>query len=137
IDLSDTIPNVEMDVGQIQQVVMNLLNNAADAIEERVARMHLKGETMDRRISLVGRYNPDFETVTIEVTDNGAGMTAETMGKVFTLHFSTKKGGHGLGLHNCKKIVEQHNGRLDVQSVVDDGSTFALTLPRFQPKKVV
>jgi two-component system nitrogen regulation sensor histidine kinase GlnL len=137
INLNDTIPNMEVDVGQIQQVLMNLLNNAADAIEERAASLQLNGEKMERRIGLVGRYNADFDSVIIEVSDNGSGMSPETLGKVFTLHFSTKKGGHGLGLHNCKKIIEQHDGRLEVRSKLNEGTTFVLTLPRFQPKKVV
>jgi PAS domain S-box-containing protein len=137
IDMTEQIPNLEIDVGQVQQVLMNLLNNSADAIEERAARAQLNGEKLDRKISLVARYQPAGETVQIEISDNGIGMSADTLNKIFTLHFSTKKGGHGLGLHNCKKIVEQHNGRLETRSKLNEGTTFVLTLPRFQPKKVI
>jgi signal transduction histidine kinase len=51
------------------------------------------------------------------------------------MHFTTKKGGHGLGLSNCKKIIEQHHGQLTVRSTLGQGSTFTVTLPRFQAKK--
>ena len=137
IDMNDSIPSAEFDVGQIQQVLMNLLNNAADAIEERVTKAQLNGEKLDRKIGLATRYDRAKETVQIEISDNGVGMSAETLSKIFTLHFSTKKGGHGLGLHNCKKIVEQHNGRLEARSKPNEGTTFVLSLPRFQPRKVI
>ncbi len=135
IDLPDNLPNIEIDVGQIQQVLMNLLNNAADAIEERAVRYEQEeGKTFERQISLSAAYDEDTEEVIIEVTDNGIGMSEETLGKVFNLHFSTKKGGHGLGLHNCRKIVEQHNGELGPTSTPGEGTTFTLVLPRFHSK---
>jgi signal transduction histidine kinase len=137
IDMNESIPTAEIDVGQVQQVLMNLLNNAADAIEERVTAATLKGEKLERKIGIAVRYQQKDEKIVIEVSDNGVGMSPETMSKIFTLHFSTKKGGHGLGLHNCKKIVEQHNGRLDVRSKPNEGTTFVLSLPRFQPRKVI
>lgn len=137
IDMNEAIPSVEIDVGQIQQVLMNLLNNGADAIEERVTKAQLNGEHLERKIGLRARYQPAGETVQIEISDNGIGMSTETLNKIFMLHFSTKKGGHGLGLHNCKKIVEQHSGRLDARSKLNEGTTFVLTIPRFQPRKVI
>ena len=54
---------------------------------------------------------------------------------LFRSHFTTKKGGHGLGLYNCKKIVEGHGGDLQVDSTLGEGTTFTLTLPRFQPRQ--
>ena len=137
IDMSESIPTAEIDVGQVQQVLMNLLNNAADAIEERVTAASLKGEKLERKIGIAVRYQQKDEKIVLEISDNGIGMSPETISKIFTLHFSTKKGGHGLGLHNCKKIVEQHNGRLDVRSKTNEGTTFVLSLPRFQPRKVI
>jgi PAS domain S-box-containing protein len=135
IELPDLLPNVEIDVGQIQQVLMNLLNNAADAIEEKAIRCENQGTPFERRITLLGSRDEERDTVGIEVTDNGIGMDEETLGKVFNLHFSTKKGGHGLGLHNCKKIIEQHHGELRLKSTPGEGTTFTMVLPRFQPKK--
>lgn len=61
-------------------------------------------------------------------------MTEEIMQKLFTKHFTTKKSGHGLGLANCKNIIEQHDGELVVESVFGKGSTFHITLPRTKNK---
>ncbi|MEE8577050.1 MAG: ATP-binding protein, partial [candidate division Zixibacteria bacterium] len=136
INLPDDLPNIEMDVGQIQQVLMNLLNNAADAISDQPDKSDDK-EPVKGDIGISGQYNPDAEQVTITLSDNGSGMSEETLGKIFTLHFSTKKGGHGLGLHNCQKIVEMHGGRLEASSEEGKGTQFRLILPRFQasPKR--
>ncbi|MBD3402138.1 GAF domain-containing protein [candidate division GN15 bacterium] len=132
LDLADDLPNVEIDVGQIQQVLMNLLNNAVDAIDQRTTNEDEK--EMKREIGITAKYHQSKEQVTVAITDNGIGMNKETADKIFTLHFTTKKGGHGLGLYNCKKIVEGHGGELQVDSALGEGTTFTLTLPRFQPK---
>lgn len=134
INMADDIPNAEMDVGQIQQVLMNLLNNAADAIEERATKSQAASKKITRSISIDGEYVRDKEQVVVRIGDNGSGMTPETLGKIFNLHFTTKKGGHGLGLHNCLKIVEQHRGELKAESVLGKGTTFTVVLPRFQDK---
>ncbi|HVP07148.1 MAG TPA: ATP-binding protein [Candidatus Acidoferrum sp.] len=135
VDLATDIPNSEMDVGQIQQVIMNLLNNAADAIEERAAKCQAEGAEFKRQIGITASYEKANEQIVLEISDNGTGMSEETLNKVFTLHFTTKKHGHGLGLHNCKKIIEQHGGELLVSSKLGEGTMFRITLPRFQPKR--
>lgn len=132
LDLADDLPNVEIDVGQIQQVLMNLLNNAVDAIDQRANEESDKD--FKREIGIEAKYRRSHETVSVKVTDNGVGMSEETVSKIFTLHFTTKKGGHGLGLYNCKKIVEGHGGELVVSSTPGKGTTFQLILPRFQSK---
>jgi len=129
IDLGRAIPNLEMDVGQIQQVLMNLLNNAADAIEERAIAEQAVGNDFKREIGIIAGYNERSGLVSIDVTDNGVGMAQEILSKLFTPHFTTKKGGHGLGLSNCRKIVESHQGKLTAKSTLGHGSTFTLTLP--------
>ncbi len=134
IDLDPRLPNLEMDVGQIQQVLMNLLNNAADAIEDRAVKEGA-GADFKREITIKAWFEPENERVIIAVRDNGIGMNSETLNKIFTLHFTTKKGGHGLGLSNCRKIVESHHGDLLVDSAPDEGTEFQMILPRFQPEK--
>lgn len=132
IDLPDNLPTVEIDVGQVQQILLNLLNNAADAIEER-AEQRESPSKFKRKISIQAIYDSTEDSVFISVGDNGSGMNEETLGKLFTLHFTTKKGGHGLGLYNCRAIAEQHHGDLTVDSTEGEGTTFTLSLPRFQP----
>ena len=132
IDLGQDIPSLEMDVGQIQQVLMNLLNNAADAIEEKAIKEQDAGKDVKREISIVAHYSDRTERISIEISDNGAGMSGETLAKVFTPHFTTKKGGHGLGLSNCKRIIENHQGELTVKASAAGGTTFAVILPRLR-----
>ena len=134
IDLSQEIPNVEIDVGLIQQVFMNLLNNAADAIEEKVVSLSDSDEEVTKEISIVSSYETEINSIKITISDSGMGMTEEVLQKLFTKHFTTKKSGHGLGLANCKNIIEQHNGKLEVESVYGKGSTFHITLPRTKHK---
>jgi signal transduction histidine kinase len=135
LDLATEIPSVEIDVGQVQQVLMNLLNNAADAIEEHAVKMQAESKEFKRQISISASLDRVQDRLAIDISDNGIGMTEETRGKLFNLHFTTKKHGHGLGLYNCRKIVEQHGGELLVSSKVGEGTTFRLLLPRVQPKR--
>jgi signal transduction histidine kinase len=134
VDLESDMPDVEIDVGQIQQVLMNLSNNAADAIEERAKREETEGNSYKRVISIGARYDAEPDQVVIKVTDNGTGMSEDTLSRIFNANFTTKKTGHGLGLVNCRKIIEQHHGVLHVESALGKGTTFRLILPRFQPK---
>lgn len=129
LELEKDIPNVELDVGQIQQVLHNLLNNAADAIEEKAS--HHNGD-YEREITLKATYDRKSEQTYIAIVDNGIGMSEETLGKIFSLHFSTKKTGHGIGLYNCQVIATEHGGQLDVTSTYGYGTTFTLTLPQCQ-----
>ncbi len=111
------------------------MNNAADAIGERIEHEGCDPKTFKRVIGIRGKYSAEKEEATIEVSDNGLGMTEETRQKIFNLHFTTKKGGHGLGLANCKKIIEQHHGQMTCESTHGKGTTFTVTLPRFHPVK--
>jgi PAS domain S-box-containing protein len=134
VDLESDMPDVEIDVGQIQQVLMNLCNNAADAIEERAKQEETEGNSYKRVISIGARYDAEPDQVVIKVTDNGTGMSEDTLSRIFNVNFTTKKTGHGLGLVNCKKIIEQHHGVLHVESTLGEGTAFRLILSRFQPK---
>ncbi|MEW5797123.1 MAG: ATP-binding protein [Candidatus Zixiibacteriota bacterium] len=132
IDLADDIPPVEMDVGQIQQVLLNLLNNASDAIEDRVIAEDADPAESKREIEIKAWFDRGKDSLATSVRDNGTGMSAGTQAKIFNLHFTTKKGGHGLGLYNCKAIIEQHGGELTVSSEPGRSTTFTLILPRMQ-----
>ncbi|MDZ4723384.1 MAG: ATP-binding protein [candidate division Zixibacteria bacterium] len=134
IDMTVEIPNLEIDVGQVQQVLMNLLNNAADAIEDHASKQTDTEKQFSREIGVTAAFDAAQDKIVVQIRDNGIGMSNEVRAKIFTLHFSTKKGGHGLGLYNCVKIVKQHGGTLTVDSVAGQGSTFTLVLPRFHPQ---
>jgi len=134
-NIAEDLPNVEMDVGQIQQVLMNLFINAGDAIGEQAIRMQNSQEEYKGEISITAFFDPDTEVAAIEISDNGSGMSGDTLQKIFALHFTTKKGGHGLGLHNCQKIIENHGGEIIARSQEDKGTTFSITLPRVRPGK--
>lgn len=134
VDIAPDLPNIEMDVGQIQQVLMNLLNNGADATEEKAIAEQKAGNQYKRELSIKANFDRPNEKVIIEVSDNGIGMSEETQKRLFNLHFTTKKSGHGLGLVNCQKIIEQHQGKISLRSTLGKGTTFVISLPRNQRK---
>ena len=115
------LPSFKVDVGQIQQVLFNLINNAADAINKKEDK---KGE-----ISISTSYLKENELAEIKVSDNGMGIPKEFIDKIFEPRFTTKKGGHGFGLTTCQKIAKNHSGKISAESKVEKGSTFTLTLP--------
>lgn len=135
VDIAGILPSFLMDVGQIQQVFLNLFNNAADALEEREAQeKQLAEETnvtcaYEKKLGIRASIDEGQGLVSIEVSDNAFGMNPETLQKLFQPHFTTKKTGHGLGLVNCQKIAQRHKGSLTAESTEGEGSVFCLTLP--------
>ena len=113
------IPHVSCSPSQVNQVILNLLSNAAQATRD--------GEgTITVRTGMRGA-----EHVTVEVADNGSGIPADVLPKIFDPFFTTKAVGKGtgLGLSICYKIVENHGGTLEVQSTPGAGTRFILVLP--------
>jgi len=134
-DLEEKLPFIEADRGQVQQVFMNLVLNAAEAIGAGSA-----GTVSVKTGSLVVdeayiRKNPDAGDLEkgvyacLEVSDTGCGMDAETRGKVFDPFFSTKFTGRGLGLAAVSGIVRSHKGFIQVDSTPGQGSCFTVLLP--------
>jgi signal transduction histidine kinase len=121
IDCDFSLPFVNIDCGQIEQILFNLIGNSADAMGRRVG----EGGTIVIRTfrdSLRGM-------VCFSVTDDGPGISYENIRKLFIERFTTKEFGHGLGLIECNKIVTNHNGKIEVDSVQGDGTTFTISLP--------
>ena len=114
------LPLVQCNPSQINQVLLNLLNNAAQAIPE-----DKKGEI------LIVSKNVGDEKIVISVSDNGKGMDEALLQKIFEPFFTTKKAGEGtgLGLAIASQIIEQHGGKIQADSVVGVGTTFIITLP--------
>lgn len=117
--LDPGIPSVVLDGGRIQQVLINLLANAADALKE-----HGSGHP---RIGV--RTHRVGDSVVLHVTDNGPGISQENLPRVFEPHFTTKATGHGFGLATSFKIVASHGGRIEVENLEDGGASFSVQFP--------
>lgn len=114
--LDESVPQFLFDKQQLQQVLLNLVTNAVEAYSEA---------TIEIRTNYISEKNE----VRISVTDNGPGIIDEVRKMIFTQKITTKVDGHGYGLPICKKIVENHNGIIEVESAVGQGTSFHFTLP--------
>ncbi|MGE3877839.1 MAG: PAS domain-containing sensor histidine kinase [Planctomycetota bacterium] len=112
----DTDLTVDLDPDQFRAVLVNLLRNAMDATAQ--------GGEVIVAARAVG------DEVLVQVIDTGIGMTPEVKAQAFTPYFSTKKHGTGLGLPTARRVVEQHGGRLQLDSEVGRGTAFTIHLPR-------
>ena len=133
--LASDLPPVDADVGQIQQVVMNLITNAAEAIGDREGTVVVGTGTRPVRSDEANLWRhtgeplPPGPYVWLEVRDDGRGMDAATLDRIFDPFFTTKFTGRGLGLAAVLGIVRGHKGGLFVESVVGRGTVFRLLLP--------
>jgi signal transduction histidine kinase len=109
--------------GQIEQILVNLVINARQAMPN------------GGRLRVEVRENAAGDTVEIKIADSGVGIAPDHLRQIFEPFFTTKqpdeygRGGTGLGLSVCRQIIEQHHGRIRVESVVGKGSTFVVKLP--------
>lgn len=133
-DLASDLPVIEGDHHQLCQVFTNLLANAFEALEGR------GGIAITATIEMVeddggtGREpHPPMPTVLIEVADNGPGVPEELADRIFNPFFTTKPRGSGLGLAIVRKIVDAHDGRIDVSSSPETGTRFRVILPVTSP----
>jgi signal transduction histidine kinase len=115
---------IQVDPHQIKQVLINLVQNAADATEKG-GRILLRARC---EVARLGDHTA--EVVVLEVEDDGRGMLPEVQARLFDPFFSTKDGGTGLGLSIASRIVEKHGGALQYQTKIDSGTTFGVVLPR-------
>ncbi len=134
LDLQAALPPVQADAGQIQQIIMNLLTNASDAVGdepgvillrtgvEHCSAAYLRQGRLDDRLA-PGAY------VYLEVTDTGCGMDAATQQRLFDPFFTTKKNGRGLGMSAILGIVRGHKGAIMLDSEPDVGTTIRVLLP--------
>jgi signal transduction histidine kinase len=116
--------SIRVDREQIQQVLINLIQNAADSIG------HDGAVTLRARLDTKRLADRSTEVVILEVADTGKGMSPEVQKRLFDPFFSTKESGTGLGLPIAARIVEKHGGALQYQTQPDHGTTFGIVLPR-------
>src|SRR5664280_1555359 len=115
---------IRADSGHLKQVLINLVNNAADAIES-AGKVTLRARAA--RTPLGGR---ETDAVVLEVSDTGKGISPQVEKRLFDPFFSTKETGTGLGLPIAARIVEKHGGMLQYQTRPGHGTTFGVVLPR-------
>ena len=132
--LADNLPVVEVDTAQVQQVILNLITNANEAIGNKsgVISFSTGVMTADRpylEASFCDDSVPDGRFTYIEVSDTGCGMDGETVKKIFDPFFTTKFTGRGLGMSAVLGIVRGHHGALRVYSEVGRGTTFKVLFP--------
>jgi len=118
-NISIGVPDIPMNVNNIQQVFLNLLNNALDALKES------KRKKIDIDILCEGKY------VKVTIADSGCGITPENIDNIFDPFFTTKPIGQGtgLGLSLCQSIINAHNGEITCESVPGQGTKFIILLP--------
>jgi nitrogen fixation/metabolism regulation signal transduction histidine kinase len=115
IILRDPSLTLEIDTNLIEQVLINLILNAIEALKDK----------SDPRITLSAE-RADNNKIMIKISDNGCGMSPEIIEKIFIPFFSTKKNGSGIGLSLCKQIMLLHHGNIQVQSFPNEGTIFSL-----------
>ncbi len=133
-DLEPGLPPVDADSAQFQQVVMNLVINASEAIGDQPGQVIVRTRSVaysraDLSATFPGQVLEPGPYVRIEVEDDGCGMDAETIGRIFDPFFTTKFTGRGLGLSAMLGIVRGHRAGIRVESIPDVGTTFILLFP--------
>lgn len=127
IDLQ--VPNSEAiinaDTTQLQQLLYNLFNNSADAMNA----------TSERNLSISLEISNESNEAILAITDTGVGFPEELVAKAFSEKFTTKPNGHGYGLVVCRRIIENHEGKLNIRSTPGVGTCITITFPLFVAEK--
>jgi signal transduction histidine kinase len=117
LEVADNFPSIESDLGQLEQIFLNIINNAFAAVDD--------GGKIDIKLS-----TDEPETASVRITDDGCGISEENQKHIFDPFFSTKgEGGTGLGLSITYGLAQKLGGKLDVESKEGEGSSFTVTLP--------
>ncbi|MDQ7003245.1 MAG: response regulator, partial [Ghiorsea sp.] len=138
MQLQQDLPLIEADASQVQQILLNLITNADEAIGEQSGVITLRTGTMQvdqhyLQQCLAGSEARLGSYVYIEVLDTGCGMDTAIMGKMFDPFFTTKFTGRGLGMSAVLGIVRGHKGALNMSSELNQGSTFRVLFPALEP----
>lgn len=114
-DSTQTTPRIKMDIAKMKRVFANFIKNAIEAMPQG-GKLTILSQTSDNEV--------EFKFV-----DSGTGMTKETLDKIWTPFFTTKAKGMGLGLAICRRLIDAHQGKVSVESIVDQGTTVTITFP--------
>jgi signal transduction histidine kinase len=120
--LIEPTPELRADPGQLQQVLLNLFLNSADAMKDKGSGRKV--------ISVTSSLDERARLVQLKVTDTGSGIATSDLSRVFEPHFTTKREGHGFGLSTSYRIITNHGGRIEAACVPGQGATFTITLPQ-------
>ena len=123
-DLAERLPEILADPMQLQQVFMNLLLNAVEAMPEGGV------------ITLTTSFDRALDAVQIDISDTGSGINASAMNQLFTPFFTTKPRGTGLGLAITKRLVEAHGGGIRIENNRESGATVKISLPSMAEKRM-
>ena len=135
--IPDDIWFVEIDKGQISQVIQNIIINAKHAMPDG-GTIQVTGKNIDPlHLQDINHLPRDTNFVEVTITDSGIGMPVDIIDKIFDPYFSTKQEGSGLGLAVSHSIITKHNGHITVKSTPGVGTSFSIYLPvsRFQQEK--
>ncbi len=134
VELAADLPAIEADPGALDQVVLNLLGNAVEAIGERAGRIAVRTghrterPTLSPEDVLVGDWPPG-PVVYLAITDDGCGMTRDTQERIFDPFYSSKPDGHGLGLASVHGVVKSHGAAILLRSAPGKGTSFEVAFP--------
>lgn len=124
-ELAESVSRVDADAEQLKQVLINLVQNAMQALGD-------DGGHITIRTVQPERFGDRVETVELQVSDTGPGIPAEQQLNIFVPFFTTKQQGTGLGLAICQRIIKNHGGSITVQSRPGEGTTFVIRLPALE-----
>jgi PAS domain S-box-containing protein len=128
VELASELPTIDGDAHQLCQVFTNLLTNAFEALDGH-GSVSITATVRLTDAAFAQEARAPITTVVIEIVDNGPGVPVELTDKIFVPFFTTKPQGSGLGLAIVRKIVDAHDGRIDVSNNPDAGTRFRITLP--------
>ncbi|RAM50321.1 MAG: histidine kinase [Hapalosiphonaceae cyanobacterium JJU2] len=130
----EILPSIECYPAQLNQVFLNIISNAIDALEEEFFhKLSLEENTTNPQI-LIHTNKVAGNRIDVRITDNGCGIEPKNQDKIFDPFFTTKEVGKGtgLGLWICYQIIQKHQGKIEVNSLLGEGTTVTVTLPLVQ-----
>jgi signal transduction histidine kinase len=116
VEVSDDLPTILGDSDQIKQVFFNLIKNAMEAMQPNGS------------LRIIARRDDDY--VYLQFVDTGSGISEEDLSKVFQAYYTTKKGGHGLGMMIVERIMRAHGGHINIESRKGAGTAITLQFPQ-------